>query len=92
VESVAHSDREAREGLLVTLLRSSDQIGIHAASAVSAPGGSGRSLSMCVLDPVKAQHSRPDGQIEREIRAPCLAAVFPYDIQYIRTTLRLTPS
>ena len=33
VESVAHGDGEAREGLLVTALRPSDQLGIHASSA-----------------------------------------------------------
>jgi len=33
VEAVARADGEAREGLLVTVLRPSDQLGIHARSA-----------------------------------------------------------
>ena len=37
VESVARGDGEAREGLLVPVLRPSDQLGIHVSSAVSAP-------------------------------------------------------
>ena len=42
VEAVANGDGEAREGLLVTVLRPSDQICIHVSSAVVAPGRSGR--------------------------------------------------
>ena len=57
VESVAHGDGEAREGLLVTALRPSDQLGIHAASASTAPGGSGRSQGMGDLDASRAPSS-----------------------------------
>ena len=42
VETVADGDGEAREGLLVSALRPSDQLGIHVTSAVWAPGRSGR--------------------------------------------------
>jgi hypothetical protein len=38
VESVARCDGEAREGLLVTPLRPSDQLGIHVATALGASG------------------------------------------------------
>ena len=58
VESVARGDGEAREGLLVTPLRPSDQVGIHAASALVAPGGSGRSHGMGAINVGAAPSSR----------------------------------
>jgi hypothetical protein len=46
VEAVARGDGEAREGLLVTVLRPSDQLGIHVSTALVAPDRFGRSLGM----------------------------------------------
>jgi len=46
VEAVARADGEAREGLLVTVLRPSDQLGIHARSALAAPDQVGHSQGM----------------------------------------------
>jgi hypothetical protein len=50
VESVAHGDGEAREGLLVAALRPCDQIGIHVASAVPVPDEFGHSHGMGTVE------------------------------------------
>jgi len=42
----SEEDGEAREGLLVTVLRPSDQLGIHARSALAAPDQVGHSQGM----------------------------------------------
>jgi hypothetical protein len=58
VEAVARGDGEAREGLLVTTLRPSDEFGIHVRSAVGHPTV-GHSYGMGVVHTPAAQTSRP---------------------------------
>jgi hypothetical protein len=62
VESVARGDGKAREGLLVTVLGPSDQIGIHVSSAESDPVDPGRSYGMGARAAPATQCSRSAGQ------------------------------
>ena len=57
VEAVARGDGEAREGLLVTVLRPSDQLGIHARSAIAASDQLGHSQGMGTVGAKATQSS-----------------------------------
>ena len=57
VETVARGNGKAREGLLVTVLRPTDQLGIHVSSALAAPDQAGHSQGMGIVEGRATQSS-----------------------------------